>query len=310
MNTTFIWVSALIIMNSVWAGSYTVMKLATGSLSPLVIVFWRMLIAALMLMLWCFVRRYSWRIKTHDLGRMFFVGTLSAISHLLVVTGINYSQAGEASLLYVIEPVWGIILATLFLKERFSKLMGLSVILVFIGAAIISLNSNSSHHISGMMAAVGNIIIAVGLICEGSFSIAIKPVINKYPVEVTLTIILFSSALVLFLPTIFVAPRVVPISQGEWIQILYLAFFCSVIGYLGWLTIMKHVPINVMNFSIFLQPIMGPFIAWLFIGEKITSAMLVAAIFLIMGLFIAITSHIKGSRIENFAESPLLADVV
>jgi drug/metabolite transporter (DMT)-like permease len=257
------------------------MKIATGSLDPLAIVFWRMLIAALILTGWCIFKRYRFSISSRDFFRMCAVGVLSATSHFLVVLGISYSHAADASLLYVIEPVWGIVLASLVLKERFSPWMGLGLVLVIAGVIVLSLDA----------IVVGNAIIVIGLICEGSFSVAIKPVVDRYPAAMIMTVILWTCVLFLAVPTFVMTSRIVPATVGEWGEIFYLAIFCSVIGYLGWIVIMRHVPVNVMYFSIFIQPITGPFIAWMIIGENIGTGLIAGGILLVCGMLSAIISH-------------------
>lgn len=281
------------------------MKLATGNLHPLAIVFWRMLIAGFLLSAWCLIRGYSWRIARQDLLRMIAVGLLSATAHLLVVWGVSYSHAADASLLYVVEPTWGILLATIVLKERFSRWMGFSIALILIGVVLMTLTSQEVWgEWTGRMVSLGNLIIVAGLLCEGSFSVAIRPVVDRYPAPLTLTVMLISCVFFLFLPTLFMAPRFIPIGLGEWSQVAYLAIFCSVVGYLGWIVIMRRVPVNVMYFTIFIQPISGPAIAWMVLGERLTSEMILSGSFLITGLLIAITSHLSSRRA---AEQPAVA---
>jgi drug/metabolite transporter (DMT)-like permease len=273
-------------MNVLWAGSYTVMKIATGSLHPLAIVFWRMLIAGLILTGWCVFKKYRFAISSRDFIRMCALGILSATSHLLVVIGISYSHAADASLLYVIEPVWGIFLASLVLKERFSPWMGFGLFLILAGVVVLSFDA----------VVVGNAIIVIGLICEGSFSVAIKPVVDRYPAALIMTVVLWICIAILAIPTFLMTSRMMPTSIGEWGEVFYLAIFCSVIGYLGWIVIMRHVPVNVMYFSIFIQPITGPIIAWMVIGEHIGTSMIAGGTLLVSGMLFAIVSHTYTSR--------------
>jgi len=291
------WVLALVIMNILWAASYTVMKAATGSLCPLAIIFWRMLIAAIILTAWCAFKRYHININRRDLIRISAVGFLSALSHLLVVTGVSYSQAADASMLYVVEPVWGILLATIVLREKFSALMSVGLLLIAAGIAVLSFSStNDWNSWQGKTAIMGNLIIVIGLICEGSFSVAIKPVVHRYPAAVTLVLMLWSCVAFLAVPTLLFSPRAVPVTFGEWAEVTYLALFCSVVGYLGWIVIMRHIPINLMYFSIFIQPITGPVIAWFFLGEAINGGMIIAGSLLLAGMCSAFLSHLyKGN---------------
>lgn len=308
MNRTSAWVSALVVLNVLWAASYTVMKVASGSLNPLAIVLWRMVLGAAVMGAVGLMRSSSFNVVLRDLPRLIAVGVLTAASHSFVVAGIRFSQAVDASLLYVIEPLWGIALATAVLKESFTRWMAAGLMLVMTGAIMLSLKAQGDAgrgFITGG-AAWGNALIIAGLICEGSFSVAVKPLIHRYSAVVILTFVFGISAAVLIGPTLVVAPRVVPASIGEWSQIAYLAFVCGALGYCGWIRIMRHVPVNVMYFSIFIQPVVGAAIAWLVLGETITVAMLLAGILLMAGFTMAVKDMLFRAPRAIPVDAPLI----
>ena len=311
VNPTIVWIAILAALNLVWAGSYTIMKMATGSLDAFAIVFWRMAISALVLIAWNLIKRTSWRIAPRDLMRMLMVGVLTASSHVLVVAGINYSHASDASLLYVIEPVWGIVLGTLVLKERFSRGMFAGLMLIGTGIVVMTLSSGGIlAGAAGTTVWLGNLIVIAGRLCEGSFSVAVKPVVARYSASITLMVIVASAAAVLAVPALMVSERMVPATFGEWGEVLYLALFCSVAGYLGWIVIMRHVPVNVMYFTIFIQPLTGPLIAWFVIGERIDAGLLIAGVLLIAGMAFAVSSHVLYVRGRRPDPAELAVDPV
>lgn len=128
----------LIGMNLFWAGSYVVVKLGLESMDPLALIFWRLLLALVVLCVWIAIKGQSIRLKRNEIARILLAGIMLGISNLLWVSGIDLSHASDASLLYSFEPIWGIILASIFLKEklRYTAIAGFVIVILGVLAAL------------------------------------------------------------------------------------------------------------------------------------------------------------------------------
>ncbi|MBN1223201.1 MAG: DMT family transporter, partial [Candidatus Aminicenantes bacterium] len=97
----------------------------------LLIAFYEDLFATLFLLPFLFFIPIS--LSVRDLLLLFVLGTLcTAASHSLFIKGMKNIQAQTASLISTLEPVYGIILATIFLQEipTFRTIAGGVIILV------------------------------------------------------------------------------------------------------------------------------------------------------------------------------------
>lgn len=287
----------LIIMNFVWAGSYVAAKIGLRTMQPLALIFWRMLVSAVILCAWIFIKRVHLRLSKKLILRIVALGVMTACSHILWVTGLKYTSASDASLLYTFEPIWAIVLASIFLKERFRLAMGVGLVCSFAGLVILSkISLTTVAQLFQASVAFGNMLVVVGLFCESSFSVVAKPLSEKMSAAVAIAGSLLVCDLITAVPLALSGGFVWPGTLTEAAVIFYLSVPCTVIGYVLWIKTMRKLPVNVMCYTIFVQPVVGPVIAVFVIGETLDSRVFEGGIFLLAGVFIAVASHVRAHR--------------
>ncbi|MFH0799952.1 MAG: DMT family transporter [Pseudomonadota bacterium] len=306
MRTPVVWLTLLFVMGVLWAGSNSVVKMGLGSIDPLALVFWRFAVAFAVLAIWIAIKRYSLRIGRGDLLRIGGAGLLLASSNLLWVAGIGMSRASDASLLYVFEPVWGILLASIILKEKLRATTIVGLLFVLLGLAVLSGFNAGAFGLKASGSAVGNLLVVAGLICEGLYSIVLKPLAARVSAPVVTAGNLAVAAAVTAIPMGLRGGFSVPSGAGALFSIAYLSIICTVIGYTLWVAVMKHAPVGLMLFTVFIQPIAGPLIAAGFLGEHLDAHLLLGGAPLIIGMFIAVAGHLRGER-RNAAMSNAVA---
>ncbi|MFH1829921.1 MAG: DMT family transporter [Pseudomonadota bacterium] len=298
MSNPTVCISILLLMNVFWSGANAVVKYGLGSMDPLVLVFWRVLLGLIILLSWIIIRRYPLNLDLRDGLRIVFAGLCLAASNILIVTGIELSHATDASLLFVFEPVWGIVLATIILKERLLPTTVIALMLVLGG--LLGLSGFDLHKFLDIVGnngvGLGNVLIVTGIMSEGLFTIIINPVATKRPAPVIISGVLLTALLVLSLPIYFRGGISIEIAPASLFAIIYLGLICTACGYTLWIAIMKSVPVNVMLFTIFLQPIAGTLIAATTLGEPIDKRLLTGGTLLIAGMAFAVIGHVRASR--------------
>ncbi|MBN1282548.1 MAG: DMT family transporter [Proteobacteria bacterium] len=303
------WIALLIVMNLFWAGSYSVMKYGLGSMDPLSLVFWRLVAAFAILALWIAARRHDLRIGWRDGARVALAGLLIAFSSYSTVKGVELSNAIDASLLYVFEPVWAIALACIVLRERmlFTTLAGLAIALA--GLARLSGFDPKSLGFAGGGVGVGNLLIVAGLLTEAFFSIILKPASARRPAAVLFAGVLFTAACALAVPMQMRQGFAVPLDGRSLFAIGYLAVICTALGYTAWVAVLGRVPLSVMEFTIFIQPVAGALIANAALGEPIDARVGAGGALCVLGMIVAVTGHIRhaGGRASRLAEEALAA---
>lgn len=299
MTGLFFPMFVLVVVNLFWAGSYTVAKFGLHSMNPLVLVYLRISISAIILVLFVVIRRDSWRIGYRDFALIALAGILTGACQWLVVTGIEMSRATDASLLYVFEPIWGIILAGIILRERISLTTVIAFLIVVVGLVRLSdLDLSTLKWTAGAGIGIGNILIVIGLLCESLFTIVLKPVARRRPPALVMAIALAFATTMLSVPMAGHMNELGRLRFSDILVIGYLAVICTALGYSAWVWVMRRVPVNVMYFTLFIQPITGPFIACVALGEKIDARIIVGGAFLIFGMIVAVFGYAISNRRE------------
>jgi drug/metabolite transporter (DMT)-like permease len=297
MHSTASCIATLVVMNLFWAGSYAVMKYGLGEMDPIVLVFWRFVMGLVVLSTWIAIKRKSLALDRNDVARIAFAGLVLAASSFLIVTGIEMSYATDASLLYAFEPVWGILLASLILRERFLFTTGIGLALILAG--LLALSGFDLKAIAGIGdggVGLGNALIVIGLLSESLFTIVLKPVAKKRDASVVIAVVLVTAIVALAVPLTMRGKIAMPLDGASVFSIAYLSIICTAIGYTSWVAITRHVPVNVMLFTIFIQPIAGMFIASAALDEALDVRLIVGGSFLLAGMATAVFGHFRAER--------------
>ncbi|MBT3182149.1 MAG: DMT family transporter [Deltaproteobacteria bacterium] len=282
----------LVVINLLWAGSYTVSKFGMNTMDPLVLVYLRILFSFLIMAGWVIVKRYSFKMERKDLLKIAAAGLMTGISQYLIVKGISLSYATDASLLYVFEPVSGIILAGLILKEKLNWSTGVALLLVLIGLGRLANFDTAAFGFGENGIGFGNLLIVIGLICESFFSIILKPIAHKKPAPLVMAIAFFTAVIFLSFPMAGRLDKLTALNLNDMLVMTYLVVICSVVGYTFWVKTMGKLPVSLMYFVLFVQPIAGPFIASATIGERIDDRVIAGGVFLLSGMLVAIVGYL------------------
>ncbi len=225
------------------------------------------------------------------------------MAQLLTVSGVQMSRAGNASLLYAFEPILGIVLAVLILKEKARP--SYFVAMVLAAAGLIVLSGPKSGFFSDAVS-LGNLLVVAGISCEVFLSIVLKPISGKVSSLQVMTLSLFFATALLALPMAMQTGKVELSLSRDIFIIGYLSLLCTAVGYTLWVKVMSKLPVSIMYFTLFVQPVTGPFIAWVFLGERPTAKFLIAAIFLICGMGVAIFAFLnpKGRLLPQAENKP------
>lgn len=124
-------------------GVFVAAKWAVPFTPPWMLVFFRMLLAALCLLPFAraHYRDMATRLRTHFLP-ITLIGVALAFTQGFMFTGLNYTTAITASIVYSIWPITAIMLAALILRERFTPWQAGGVVLCLGGVLEIVTQAN------------------------------------------------------------------------------------------------------------------------------------------------------------------------
>lgn len=260
----------LVVMNLLWAASYSAFKALAPHLSSGQIATWRYLIAALVLLLF-------WPILPgkppvgRDLVRTAVMGVIVfAVGMRCQIAASHIGRAGDVSLLVALDPLVVAVAAALFLGERLAPRRWGGFFLGMSGVVLMAEVWRPEFRAGDLLFSG---LILVNLVCETAYSIMGKPLLARVGLLKLVALAFLSGslanlALELILSGAATFTRLLAMPLAAWLILLYLALICSAVGYSLWYLVIRETQVSVSALTIFLQPIAGLIIAMIWLGES------------------------------------------
>jgi O-acetylserine/cysteine efflux transporter len=195
------------------------------------------------------------------------------------------STAGEANLIIAAEPIFISFLAVFYLRERLRGAQQAGLLLGFVGLYVIVMRG-AVPNFGG--AAAANAVMAAALLFECAASIFGKGLANRYPgLFVVAAQFAIGSALTapLALWEVLSHPPAA-VGPAAWFSVAYLSLACSAVGYGVWYWLLPRYNVSAMSGFLFVQPTVGPLLAWLLRGEQMAAPTLVGAVLVLCGVWL------------------------
>ncbi len=284
----------LILMNFLWAGTYSAFKVLEPQLDAGGVVTFRFAIAALgALLLWPLfkgkVPRGTDLLKTIVMGVVVF-----SIGPRLQVEGVQRGSAGDSSVLVALEPLIASIGAAIFLREHITMRRWFGFLLGLVGVLFLARIWRPDFKLPGLFA---NALFVSSFICETVYSIMGKPLIERAGLMKVVAIGLFAGTVVNLAvdgQKVFMAVPTLP--PGSWVLLLYLGLACTLLGYGVWFAVIQETPVNVTAMTIFVQPVVGLLMATLLLKEKFHWGHLWGSLAIVAGLVVGLSGKAEQQK--------------
>ena len=114
-------IGALLLLSALWGGSFLFIRIAAPVLGPVLLIELRVLIAGVALLLYMLFTRSSLDLRTRWKYYLVIGIISSAIPFILIATAELYLTAGLAATLNATSPLFGAVIAAIWIKEAFTK---------------------------------------------------------------------------------------------------------------------------------------------------------------------------------------------
>ena len=267
-----------------------VIPIKRAGISMDVTLFYRFLLAAIMIGIYVLLRKGSLKIRTSDLPKLIFMGILYALSAEFLFLGYDAMSAGIASTVLYVYPL--IVAGILYLGfgERISLTTKISMSLALIGVMILSWEGENMK-----FNWLGTLIVLGSALAYALYMI----VVNKGRLHASGIVITFYSVL---FSAIFYAIKSVWAGENLVLNSPYWLGFISVFSLV---TVVISVLFIVLAIKLIgstptavlgaLEPVVAVWISVLFFGEKATSNLMIGLIVIIGALIVNIVGVKKTS---------------
>ncbi len=268
----------LILVNAIFAGSYTAGKIALRDISPLMLNALRFTLASLFLLPIVIAGRQRLRFPLRMLPRFGLLVLLGfVLNKLFEYIGLSLTTASDTALLISVESVFTALFSWVILRERFSHAAALALAVGFCGVYLIIEQGVLPHFDAagnGSVRILGDLLVILSLVFEAGYTVSGKALLDRYP-PLLITASAIIGSLIVWLPV--GAEEVARVGWPHlplvgWLSVLYMALAVTVIGYFLWFQALTQVDASSAAPFLFIQPLLGALIAVLLLGEQLTWA--------------------------------------
>jgi len=279
----------LVLTAAFWGGTFIAGKMLAGDVTPYSAAFLRFVIASLFLVvLTRIIEGEIPKIPRNKILPVTLLGLTGVFSYnIFFFKGLHYIGAGRASLIIATNPILISCLSALIFKEQLNRIK-VAGILMSVCGAILVISRGDPAILFGHGIGTGEVCIFICVLSWVTYSLIGKFVMNELS---AITSVCYSSVIgtiALMGPALAngLVRDISSYSAGNWIALVYLGFFGTVLGFFWYYDGIKK--IGPMKAGVFINfvPVSALLFSFLILGERITLPTLGGAVLVISGVYV------------------------
>jgi len=273
----------LIVLSTVWGGSFFFFELALQTLPPFTVVLGRVSLAAVTLLVIARLRGVPMPFSPSLARRYLLLGLISnALPFSFIVWGQTQIPSGLASIINAMTPIWAMLVGLLIgSDERLTPGRAIGILLGFAGVAVLmgpDLLRRIDPYSLGQLSVLG------ATICYG-FAVHYGRRFKDTPSLVNAAYML-TAATVWLTPVALLVDQPWTLSPGVsgWAALLGLSLLCTAVAYLMYFRLLASAGANNMSLVTFLVPVSAITLGAVFLDERLGSTAFAGMGILFVGL--------------------------
>ncbi len=280
--------TAVIGANFIFGANYAVVKYISPSvIHPYALNVVRIITSLFLFWLLFLFAPGRMKIQQKHIPRFLLCGlTGVVINQILFIKGVSLTTPIHSSLLSLATPIFITIIAAWLLKEGFTILKFLGLVLGVGGATLLILLKDSSP--GGTDILLGDILVLINAISYAFYLVLVRPLMAVYSgIQVLRWIFTFGAIIILpFGMSHFVATDWSVFTIEHWLALAFVAIGATFLAYLFNVYGITHIGPSATGAYIYTQPVFAAIIAIIFTGEHFNLFKLIAAILIFTGVYL------------------------
>jgi drug/metabolite transporter (DMT)-like permease len=287
MDNKWIYYLGLTLVSIIWGANFGVSRSAMDTFDPILFAFLRFGLAVPLFFIILKIKEGNVGLPWKVLLQLALIGLIGVTGlEIAVMYSIKYTTLANASLLNVAPwPIFAALFAPLFVKEKFTRRLGVGGAAAIVGVTFIILGGREGLNLSSAHM-IGNLL-AFGISIIGAlYNLACMPLMRQYSsLRISTWTISFGS---LFM---------IPLTWGSWSKvdwsglgvchysaIFYNVILCTVVAFVVWNASMYKIGATRANFFRYVVPAAAVVVGLLFFDEGMTFWQMIGAIIMASGL--------------------------
>jgi drug/metabolite transporter (DMT)-like permease len=280
-------IAELVALAAIWGASFLFMRVGAPEFGPVALTALRVGGATL-----CLLPLVPWRGQTGMLRAHWKAITIvglfnSAIPFVLFSIAALAIDTGLSSIFNATAPLWGALVAWLWLHDKLSASRVLGLVIGFVGVVFLAWDKASfkpgDHGVSAGLA-IGASLLAT--LCYGFAANYTKQRLTGVPPLVVAAGSQAAATAVLVLPALWFVPQTMP-GAAAWGSVAVLAVLCTAVAYLLYFRLIAHVGAPRAITVTYLIPVFAALWGALWLREEITLSMAAGCAVILVGTALA-----------------------
>lgn len=283
----------------IWSTTFAALVAALGHFSPQHLLFIRWTLTSVLFVIFGLVTRMRLPERS-DLPKIALAGLLGfAAYQMLLVYGQTGVSASMAGFLINMNPVFTTVIAVAMRRESASWATWAGLAVCMAGLALMGIAGGGFGEI-GWSA----LLIVFAALSFASYTLVSKPLLMKYrPLEVTAyATVAGSLPFLVFAPGALEAVRTA--SFAELATVVFLAVFPGGIAYVLWSRSVSGLTPGLASRFLYLVPVLGMGVAWVWIGEVPVPLTIVGGLLTIAGVALSSVRRMPPAPVRERLSSP------
>jgi drug/metabolite transporter (DMT)-like permease len=272
----------------IWAMNFSFIKIALREISPNGFNGPRLVLAALLLLVFLWRKEGRISLDRADLWKVVILGLVGNTSYqLLFINGFSLTTASTTSLIMTMTPIFIALMSAIFIRERIHWAGWLGIAISFFGLYLIIFSQGGLSPLSGQNLK-GNLMILVGNLFWAAYTVFSKPLLEKIS-ALKLTSLTLAIGALFYLP--FAAKEIIQqpwnsVSLKGWGSFFYSSILAIAVSYVIWYSSVRRVGNTKTGIFNNITPVFTVFFAYLFLHERVTVQEVVGAVIILFGFYL------------------------
>jgi drug/metabolite transporter (DMT)-like permease len=276
----------LCLVYTVWSTTYLAIRVGVnpvGGFPPFIFGMLRMPAAALILLSIAGLQGLRVKPNRGELLSLAIVGNLMWLGgNGLILWAEQYADSGFACLMVSSAPIWATVIELVAYKKRPTLPLVVSLLVGFVGVAVLStfsMGQKTTTVPSAVVALIGAPLCwALGSVFQARRTLTLEPQVlaGYHHLAAFFGFLIVSVAL---------GESVPHPATSAWVAWGYLVVFGSVFAFTSYVFALRLLPIGIVMTYAYVNPVLALFLGWLLLHEPITAPTLVGAALVVVSVF-------------------------
>ena len=247
------------------------------------VIFYRFIFASILLAIFMLIKKDSFYLKFKEIILLALLGLLFGISAVSLFNSFLYMDAGLASTVLFIYPIFVAIIMALFFKEKNSIITILSIIFAFLG--VVLLYESDGANVSNF----GIFLVILSSLCYAIYIVIINQYLKISALKVTFYSMLFCTITILIHSFFDSSLNIMPlVNFNMWFYTIFLALVPTIISLLFLIKAIQLIGSTSASILGALEPLTAVLIGVYVFNEKITFWLVIGIVFILFGVILIV----------------------